>query len=185
MQALKRVYLHLSLGLVVLAMGLGSASAAIVRIDSAASVIQTSGGITGKGYGDLALSGTFEVTQPRPKNLSFDEFDIEVTPEIASPDVDIEDLLFNGAIYDGFNFENGLACIAVVGVICPEARISGTFDGKNFYLEGYYFSNIADDYSYTTILKGTVIPLPAAGYLLLSGLVGLVGYARRQRLKVC
>ena len=160
-------------GVLLLAFWVTTSSATVVQIDSSSSVIQTGGGLAGTGYGFLSISGTFEVIETTPSSLSFTNLNIIVAPSIVSPGVTISDLLFSTASYDGYNFSNAIACVHVEGVICPDGNISGTYDGSTFALTGYYFSGNPDDYTYTSYINATAVPLPASLWLFMSGIICL------------
>lgn len=154
---------------------------AIVQIDSLNSVIHTSGGITGGGYGDLTVSGSFNLTQSG-NFLIFQDIDVLVTPAIANS-TNIPLPLPTGASYDGFNFSDGLVCIAVVGVICPTDDIMGTYDGISFEMNRIFFSGFPDDYAYDINISGVVsaVPVPAAIWLFASGLFSLFLFKRNKK----
>lgn len=164
----------------------GISTATIIEIDSSTSIIHTSGGIAGAGYGDLSISGSFNLEQV-PLNLTgwdqllFTDIDIVISePGLFSPLVSV---LPDSAAYNGTIFENGVSCVAIVGVICPTDNVSGTFDGTNFTMSRFYFSGIADDFSYEIIINGSVstVPAPAAVWLLGSGLIALYGISQRRK----
>jgi hypothetical protein len=165
-------------GIALLAMAAAESHATVVKIDSANSVIHTGGGLAGGGYGDLTLSGTFDVAVS-DSVLLFSNFNIQIQPALASPDVTAATLLGDMAFYaDGYHFQ--MAYLCDFGMTCPTSQISGTYDGSNFSLTGFYFSGIADDYSYTTQLNASAVPVPASAWLLGSALMGMGGLARRR-----
>jgi hypothetical protein len=170
---LKKISIYAAM---IFAMGSAASHATVVQIDSASSVIHTAGGIDGGGFGDLTLSGTFDVAVVG-SNLVFSNYNVLVQPALGFP---IATLLFGVAVYDGLHFNNARVCVALVGVRCPSANISGTYDGKNFSLNGFYFSNFPDDYSYTTVLNASAVPVPASIWLFGSALVGVCGFSRRK-----
>ena len=165
-----------------------ASTAEIIQIDSSASGIQTSGGLVGSGYGDLSISGSFNLYQT-PYSLEgwdlliFEDIDVLVgDPGFLSPSITSALPDYN-AIYNGNIFENSIFCILVVGVICPTDNITGSYDGTNFSMKRNYFSGFADDFSYSIVINGTVsaIPVPAAVWLFGSGLIGLAGFAKRNK----
>jgi len=156
----------------------GISSAAIVEIDSAASIIHTSGGFSGSGYGDLAVSGSFNVTVSG-NALVFENIDVVVTPAILNT-TPYSLPLPTTTTYDGTNFSQGIYCIALEGVICPTDNTMGSYDGTNFVMNRLFFSGYPDDYSYDITIVGTVsaVPVPAAIWLFASGFSGLLFLSR-------
>ena len=160
----------------------GASSAAIVQINSSASVIHTSGGLTGFGYGDLSISGSFTIAEDGGL-LLFENIDVVVTPVIfnvssASLPLPID------VTYDGLSFTTTpFYCVAMEGVYCPTDNIIGSYDGVDFFMSRLFFSGIPDDYSYDISIVGTVsaVPVPAAIWLFGSGLIGLIGFVKRKR----
>ena len=160
------------------------ASAVIVHIDSSTSMIHTSGGVSGTGYGDLSISGSFQVEESvripgsPVTNLSFTNVNIVINP---SPVDAINGIFLTSALYDGYNFSNSIVCTPMVGVTCPNVSITGTYDGSTFTLSGYSFSGSPGDYIYTSTISAAVVPLPATFWLLGTGLLWLLGTARRKK----
>ena len=164
-----------------------NASAAIVQIDSSTSIIHTSGGLFGIGYGDLSISGSFNLNQT-PHSLEgwdllvFEDIDILVgAPGFQSPSI-TSALSDSNALYNGDTFQSSIYCVYVVGVICPTDTVTGSYDGTSFSMTRNYFSGYPDDFSYSIVINGTVsaVPVPAAVWLFGSGLIGLIGIARRK-----
>jgi len=160
-----------------------TSSAVIIQINPG-SVVYTSGGITGAGYGDLSISGSFNLTQvpfsqPGWDKLIFENIDVVVSdPGFQSPG--ISSPLPASALYNGNIFENSESCVLIVGAICPQDTTSGSFDGSNFSMQRLFFSGIADDYEYQIFISGTIVPVPAAVWLFGSGLIGLFAMAKRK-----
>lgn len=163
----------------------GISSAAIIQIDSSTSVIHTSGGLAGGGYGDLFISGSFNLDQVPFSLEGWDELlfqDIDVVVDgLGFQSPSITSALPDSAAYNGSIFSNSVACIALVGVICPTDNVNGSYDGTNFSMTRYYFSGNPDDYSYEIVITGTVVPVPAAAWLFCSGLIGLFGFSRKKK----
>jgi len=161
------------------------ASAAVIQIDSSSSSIHRTGGIAG--VNDfMSVSGSFNLTQV-PFSLDgwdqliFGDIDIVVGTPGISP---LNTPLPASALYNGSIFENGLACIASVGVICPTDDVRGTYDGTNFSMNRFYSDGFIDGFNYEIIINGSVsaVPVPAAVWLFGSGLIGLFGINRRKKM---
>ena len=159
-------------------------TAVVIQIDPG-SVVYTAGGLNGSGYGDLTISGSFNLTQvpfsPLPgwEQLIFENIDVVVSaPGFQSPG--ITSPLPVSALYNGNVFESSLACVLVIGGVCPQDTVTGTFDGSNFNMQRLFFSGIADDYEYQIFISGTAVPVPAAVWLFGSGLIGLFAMAKRR-----
>jgi len=165
-------------------LGWANISTAVVIQINPGSVVHTAGGITGGGYGDLSISGSFNLTQvpfsqPGWDQLIFENIDVVVSaPGFQSPD--ITSPLPASALYNGNIFENSLVCVLVTGGICPQDTVTGTFDGSNFNMQRLFFSGIADDYEYQIFISGTAVPVPAAVWLFGSGLIALFAMAKRK-----
>lgn len=173
------------------------ASAVVLRVDPATSVIHTSGGIDGLGFGDLLLEGSFDVTisdtssLPNYFRMVITNIDFRVAAivdpvngEQSQPPADlwIPDIWFGSGFISKIDgtFTNSSFCPAAIGVICPAFTLSGSFDGTNFSLLSQYTGALPDAYSYNTTLNASVVPIPAAIWLFGSALLVLTGMARRK-----
>ena len=161
----------------------GLSSAAIIQIDASSSNIHRTGGIAGVND-NLSVSGSFNLTQV-PFSLDgwdqliFEDIDIVVGAPGISP---LNTPLPASALYNGSIFENSLVCITLVGVICPTDNVKGTYDGTNFSMNRFYSDGFIDGFNYEIIINGSVsaVPVPAAVWLFGSGLLGLIGIARKK-----
>lgn len=170
---------------VALIIGSATAQASTLYIDSTNSVIHTSGGATGSGYGDIALAGSFDVDVDSEGALYFSNLNITSSSLsaglLAMMMYQIETV---GVLtYDGTNFTASVDCTAG-SFGCPTASATGTYDGTNFSITGTYNSGIPNDYTYSfNVLASTAVeavPVPASMWLFGSGLLGMTGLARRR-----
>jgi hypothetical protein len=108
--------------------------------------------------------------------MVFDDRGVVVgEPGFQSPS--ISSALPESVAYNGSIFEQMSVCpFGETG--CPSDYVTGIFDGQYFSMTRQYGSGIADDYLYEIIIHATVVPVPAAVWLFVSGLVGLLGFRR-------
>ena len=145
-------------------------SATIYNAQITSGFINTSGGISGLGIGTLSVSGAFSA-EFTDTNVQFTDLSVSTSPDST--------FVFPSYLgtFDGFSF-SGEQNIWVV----PNTY-AGTFDGYNLTLSGLYSDPWTDgiQYSFTINAVASPVPVPAAVWLFGSGLIGLIGVARRKK----
>jgi len=140
------------------------------------SVAYTGSGPTGYGYGDISITGSFNLTRVASPvdgwdRLIFENIDVVASdPGFLTPALEFP--LPDSVLYNGSVFDYSTVCIAIPGVICPADEVSGDFDGTTFFMQRLYTSGIDNDYEYQIWMRGTVVPLPASVWLFSVGLIG-------------
>jgi hypothetical protein len=154
--------------------------ATTMQIDARSSFIHVTGGDSPVDE-YWVLSGSFDV-EINGDQLLFNNLNINIQGQDLSSEY-AQYQLFTTASYDGLNFKNGNSCPAFLerDGICPAEHNSGTFDGNNFFLAGYYWDEMDDGFFYTTELHASAVPIPSSAWLLGSSLIGISGMARRKR----
>jgi hypothetical protein len=126
-----------------------------LSIDSAASVVHTSGGITGGGMGDLSISGTFQAVVT---NGVIEFHDIDVTT--SQPDG------FNAGSrivpsYTGTATQTGTSLMLSGSKSYDNSTGGGNFNGvingTTFSMSGNFNAPCCDQYNYQFVLGGTVV----------------------------
>ncbi len=149
-------------------------AASVYDFEISSGGIETSGGITGLGFGILGVSGTFTATfDTTISTIQFSKINVTTNPSSSFifPD-------YNGT-FDGLSF-SGNQLVSLLGIY---NTYSGTFDGTNLNIAGVFNDPYYDGYTYNYDISATVssVPVPAAAWLFGSGLLGLVGIAKRKK----
>jgi len=180
------------------------ASAAVVKLDPTTSFI-TQSGPDGTVIATFLLEGSFNVSiadtpqHPNRANLSeyyridFQNIDVHVTavvdPVTGAQTLPVNNIAPPPSLLPSYAiislvtnvFENYSTCNALIGSPCYKDDTSGTFDGTNFTLNRLYATNYPYEDIYTTSMYATVVPLPAAFWLLGSALLFITGLVRRKK----
>ena len=148
----------------------GNATAAVLQINSSTSIINTSGGLIGTGFGDMSVSGSFEVFTTVDE-IWFNDIDVTATPNGGIGFV-FPEYIGN---YVGNNFSGSESIPSF-----PDNSYTGTFDGTTLSITGIYYEPVNDGFIYNYIINATVVPIPATIWLFGTGLLGLIGVARKK-----
>ncbi|HED33210.1 MAG TPA: hypothetical protein ENJ08_03190 [Gammaproteobacteria bacterium] len=149
-----------------------TANAAFVYNFDATGTIDTSGGLDGLGLGTLFVGGAFTATFDTT-TIQFSNINITTNPSssFVFPD-------YSGT-FDSLSF-SGSQPVSILGLY---NTYSGTFDGTNLNIAGVFYDPYYDGYTYNYNISASVssVPVPAAVWLFGSGLLGLLGIAKRKK----
>jgi len=87
-------------------------------------------------------------------------------------------------VNSGDEFVIGLTGLGI-GNPDPWGSYSGGYVNGMLYLNGSVFVNSDSDLHFRTYVDVSAVPVPAAAWLFGSGLIGLIGIARRKTIKEC
>lgn len=148
-------YLLISLCFLLLSQASSDAAETILnlRINSVASVVHTSGGISGGGMGNLSISGTVQAVV-KDGVIEFHTIDVTTSPADAFSSGIIPG--FPGIIARtsaGFSFSGSKPYDNATG----GGDFSGTISGAGFTLNGTVNAPCCDQYNYEFVLNGTIV----------------------------
>ena len=131
---------------------------------------QSSGVIEGES--PYQISGSLKVIVDG-NSIQFENIDVVTTP------LDVSNELLIPAIgsYDGLNFEysENPSSLPVLG-----NWYAGTFDGNALFMQATTYNGTLYDFTINT-LSISAVPIPSAVWLFGSGLLSLIGVARRKK----
>lgn len=167
--------------ILVLSLFLDSASGEpyTVVINQSSSIIHTSGGQTGEGYGDIQIWGTIQITTGSG-SIQFDGSGVVTNDpyeEFTFPE-------YPGS-FDGFNFSGSEETFPPGNV----NSYSGTFDGTTLQMSGTYnepaFDGYVYDYTITNLASASAVPTLSQwgliSFTLVLAIAGAVLMRRRRR----
>ncbi len=152
-------------------------AASVYDFEISSGAISTSGGIDGWGIGTLSVSGSFTATfDTTTSTVQFSNINVVTNPgsSFVFPDYD--------GTYDGSSFSGS----QLVDLLGTYNTYSGTFDGANLAIAGVFRDPYYDGYVYDFDIAASVssVPVPAAVWLFGSGLLGLLGVAKRKKMHI-
>jgi hypothetical protein len=126
-----------------------------LRINSAASIVHTSGGFSGKGMGDLSISGMFQVVVTDGV-ITFHNINVTTNPA-TYPDPGTAIV----PTYSGTATQTGAAFSFSGSKPYDKATDGGDFSGAindiGFSMNGNFISPCCDQYNYQFVLNGTIV----------------------------